>query len=62
MMALFVIAVFVVLFLRWRFGHRHRRSIELGANVAAMQPLTPWTARFARYPTGRVKRRRRDFR
>jgi hypothetical protein len=47
---------FVVVIVRWRMGHRHRRSVELGANVAAMQPLTEWSARHGRYPKGMNQR------
>jgi len=54
-LVLFVVGLLIVI-VRWRQGHRHRRSVELGANVSQMQPLTEWSARHSRYPKGMNQR------
>lgn len=38
--------VVVTMLVRWRLGHRERRAVELRASRAAIQPLTPWSARY----------------
>ncbi len=52
MIAILFVLGLVIVVVRWRMGHRHRRDVELGANVAQMQPLTEWSARMSRSPKG----------
>jgi predicted ABC-type sugar transport system permease subunit len=56
MIPVIILVGVVFVLVRWFLARRHRQGAQLGANVAAMQPLTEWSARHVKLPSGKRRR------